>query len=683
MPEHTNHLIDETSPYLLQHAHNPVNWYPWSDEAFTEAKRLDKPVLLSVGYAACHWCHVMERESFENEQIASLMNDLFISIKVDREERPDIDQVYMRFVQMAAGNGGWPMTVFLTPDKKPFFGGTYFPPEDRYGRPGFPKVLKSIDHYYHNEKDQLKTVLNQVETVFTEIDLETKNDGQLPDKTIFNQAVEKLSRHYEPEYGGIGQAPKFPAAQAFQLFLRKYYNDRDDRYLRMIEMTLENMGKGGIFDQIGGGFARYSVDNEWLVPHFEKMLYDNAQLTSLYLDTYLMTKNIFYLNIAVEILNFVEREMLSVEGGFYSSLDADSEGEEGKFYTWTPKQVLQLLGEQNGSIFCNYYDISENGNFEGRNIPRVISDKPSLQQKFAKAPGEVDFILSEGKKILLDARSKRTRPSLDDKVIVSWNGLMLSAFARAYQVTGVDRYAEIIRSNVTFLQKKLVNADGLFHTYKNNQARIVAFLDDYANLIQGLIDAYEAIFNIDYLKWAVQLTDFVNSKFMDSNDSGYFYTSSDQEQLLIRLRDEQDQSIPSANGVMLMNLIRLSAYTGNKQYQKTAESLLSIYKDEFSANPYAYCSYLSALDFYLNKPKEIIIVSEGEFQTDRLLNKINSIYYPNKIKIYINTHTDLDLLDTELIKGKHPVDHKTTVYICTDHTCSPPLNQLELLENYL
>ncbi|HES58961.1 MAG TPA: thioredoxin domain-containing protein, partial [Caldithrix sp.] len=561
MNKKSNRLIHETSPYLKQHAYNPVNWYPWSKEAFDDAKRLNKPILLSIGYSACHWCHVMERESFENDQIAAIMNDLFINIKVDREERPDIDQIYMHFVQAASGQGGWPMTVFLTPEQKPFFGGTYFPPEDRYGRPGFPKVLKSISHYYHTDKAKLKSVIQQVDVVFAEYNSENEAIGNFPDEQVFNQAVTNLSRRYEPEYGGIGSAPKFPAVQTFQLFLRKYYNDRDKSYLDMVEHTLKNMGRGGIFDQIGGGFARYSVDNKWLVPHFEKMLYDNAQLASLYLDVYSITKNLFYLNIAENVLSFVEREMISDEGGFYSSLDADSGGEEGKYYTWSKAEVVKLLGKKKSEIFCRYFDITDKGNFEGVNIPHIVADKIQIAENFKISVEEVEAILSDCKNILREARSSRVYPGLDDKIIVSWNGLMLSAFARAFQITGSDRYAAILKANINFIKDKLYQDKKLKHTYKNNLAKIDAFIDDYANLIQGLLDAYEALFDTNYIQWAIELTQYVNDKFWDQQNDGYFYTSSDHENLLTRLKDTHDQSIPSANGIMSMNLFRLSAYT--------------------------------------------------------------------------------------------------------------------------
>ena len=678
-----NRLINESSPYLQQHAYNPVNWYPWSEEAFKEAKRLDKPVLLSIGYAACHWCHVMERESFENEQIAALMNDLFINIKVDREERTDIDQIYMHFVQAATGQGGWPMTVFLTPEQKPFFGGTYFPPEDRYGRPGFPKILKSISHYYHNDKTKLKTVLDQVDTVFDEFSTENEGTGKLPDENIFNQAVGKLSQFYEPEYGGIGSAPKFPTVQVFQLFLRKYHKDKDKTYLDMVEHTMRNMGQGGICDQIGGGFARYSVDNEWLVPHFEKMLYDNAQLSVLYLDTYLTTKDQFYLNIAVEILNFVEREMLSDEGGFYSSLDADSDGEEGKYYTWSKDEVIELLGERKGNIFCEFFDISKIGNFEGANIPRIVSDKNQLAMKCNISVEELNVILSDCINILREARSSRVYPGLDDKILVSWNGLMLTAFAKAFQVTGNEKYANILQTNIKYLKTKLYQNNNLKHIYKSNLAKIDAFIDDYANLIQGLLDSYEAVFDTDYLHWAIELTSYINKKFWDNKDGGYFFTSSEQEKLLIRLKDNHDQSIPSANGVMLMNLLRMSFYTGDNEYQEMAEQILTKYADNFKDNPYAYSSYLNALDFYLRKPKEITILMKKPDYQDSMLRSIYTHYIPNKIVIGLDNKSDTSLFNIDIVKGKDSGYHKTTIYVCSNSSCSPPITNSDELSTYL
>jgi uncharacterized protein YyaL (SSP411 family) len=683
MVKHGNRLIYETSPYLKQHAYNPVDWYPWSEEAFTEARRLDKPILLSIGYSACHWCHVMERESFENEQIAALMNELFINIKVDREERPDIDQIYMQFVQVTSGHGGWPMTVFLTPDQEPFFGGTYFPPEDRSGRPGFPKILKSISYYYHKDKVKLKSVVDQVDTIFAELNSANESNGNLPDVNVFNQALIKLAQYYEPEYGGIGTAPKFPAVQVFYLFLRKYHNDQDKKYLDMIEHTLQNMGCGGIFDQLGGGFARYSVDNEWLIPHFEKMLYDNAQLASLYLDTYLKTQNKFYLDIAEGILNFVICEMTSDEGGFYSSLDADSDGEEGKYYTWAREEVMKLLGQENGQIFCEYFDITETGNFEGKNILRIISDKDQVAKKFKIPVVELDVILSKSKKILLDARSKRVYPGLDDKIIVSWNGLMLSAFAKAYQITGTNRYAHIIQNNLTFLKNKLYQDNKLKHTYKNKLAKIDAFIDDYANLIQGLLDAYEALFDTDLIKWAIELTKHVNEKFWDKKGVGYYFTSSEQEKLLTRLKDNHDQSIPSANGVMLMNLFRIFFYTGNRSFQEMAEEILIRCSDNFIDNPYAYSSYLNALDFYLRKPKEIIIIPVNKDHKDTLIPQIFKTYISNKIIICNYNQIDPHLFGNELLTGKQAIDNKTTFYICSDFTCSPPITDIDELVYYL
>ena len=413
------------------------------------------------------------------------------------------------------------------------------------------------------------------------------------------------------------------------------------------------------------------------------MLYDNAQLASLYIDTYLKTKNKFYLTIAEDILSFIKREMFSDEGGFYSSLDADSEGEEGKYYTWSKEEVIKLLGEENGSIFCDYFDITEKGNFEGRNIPRIITDRLNLQKKFKKSPVELDLLLSEGKKVLMDARSKRVYPGLDDKIIVSWNGLMLSAFARAYQVTGNEEYAEIIQNNIVFLMNKLYQGNKLKHTYKSGQAKIDAFLDDYANLIQGLLDSYEALFNTDYLEWALKLTNHVNEQFWDNEGIGYYYTSSDQEALLIRLKDYHDQSIPSANGIMLMNLLRIFSYTGNNQFQKMAEQILFKLSNDFITNPYGYCSYLNALDFYLNKPKEIVILPVGEIKSNELNQKLINTYISNKIIIYLDKNVDETIFNEDNIKGKHSIDQKTTIYVCSDFTCSPPITSAEELANYL
>ena len=458
-----NRLVNESSPYLKQHAYNPVDWYPWDREALDKAINEDKPILLSIGYSACHWCHVMERESFENEEIAQLMNKYFINIKVDREERPDIDQLYMTFVQLTTGSGGWPMTVFLTPDQKPFFGGTYFPPESRYGRPGFKQVLHSVFDYYKNQKTNLMKNVTQVEMAFNDIYKEKGELKLLPQRGDFDSAVEKLTAYYEPVYGGIGNAPKFPAVQAMYLFLRQFLNDDDQNYLNMVTHTFRHMAEGGIYDQIGGGFARYSVDEKWLVPHFEKMLYDNAQLIQVYTDTFKLTRDNLFLKTACETADFVLRELTDAAGGFYSSIDADSEGVEGKYYVWEKNEVDTILKEES-AIFCAYYDISEFGNFEGHNILHISSSVENIAEKYDKSIDEVNKILENGRKKLFQKRSERIRPGLDDKIIASWNGLMLKGVIDAYRYVEEPEYLELALKNAHFIEKNLAKEDGgLFH----------------------------------------------------------------------------------------------------------------------------------------------------------------------------------------------------------------------------
>jgi len=680
MPVMTNHLINETSPYLLQHVHNPVDWYPWGDEALALAKKQNKPIFLSIGYSACHWCHVMEHESFEDPETAALMNELFINIKVDREERPDIDQVYMRFVQMSTGSGGWPMSVFLTADQKPFFGGTYFPPEDRYGKPGFKKLLEMVSDFYYNKKNELQKNLNQMEQAF-EQSLAEDSSGAIPDKQAWLTAAEQLSRFYEPEFGGIGNAPKFPAVQGLSLFLRAYKNTGQQHYLDMVEFTLKNMAEGGIYDQLAGGFARYSVDKEWFAPHFEKMLYDNAQLANLYLDTYLVTKNEFYLKISNEILEFVHKEMTSAEGGFYSSIDADSEGQEGLYYLWTREEIDALLDKESADVFCKRYDVRQTGNFESRNILHINQSIEELSKEFNLSHSEVEDVLSEANTILLKEREKRISPALDKKVIVSWNGLMVSAFARNVQLTKNSLFRETLKKNIQLMQNKLITKDGLLHTYKDGQAKHSAFLDDYANWIQGLLDAWEATFDGKYLQSAMGLTQQVNERFWDPIHKGYFYTSANQEQLIQRMKDDSDQSIPSGTGIMALNLLRLYSFSERQELLDIAEQIFSKYGADYSSNPYGYASHLNALNFYLNKPKEILLVLAESKMPNHLLEGIFGQYNPNKVVLIQEPNTTPNpVLTAGLFQGRSVIDQKATAYVCHNFSCSLPITtKAELL----
>ena len=676
MHKHTNRLINETSPYLLQHAHNPVDWFPWSDEALELAQKENKPIFLSIGYSSCHWCHVMEHESFENEEIAKIMNENFVCIKVDREERPDIDQVYMQYVQMATGSGGWPMSVFMTPDQKPFFGGTYFPPDDRYGRQGFKKLLLSMSNFYHNEKKELQRNLDKVDSVFI-ADREDKQkaaeENEMPTRQDWDSALKQLADYYEPVYGGIGRAPKFPAVTIFSLFLREYRNSGQQQYLNMVEHTLRNMANGGIYDQAGGGFSRYSVDEKWLVPHFEKMLYDNGQLVQLYLDTYLVTGKEYYMNIAEETLEFTLREMTSDEGGFYSSLDADSEGEEGKFYVWDKKEIDALLGEENAEIFNAFFGVTHSGNFEGKNILHVVTTLEQLAKNFTRPLEEIKTIINSGREKLLAEREKRVRPGLDDKVISSWNGLMLSAFSRAYQITQKEKYKNIIVENVSFIKEKLMVNGKLMRTYKDGKSKYDAFIEDYAILTNALLDAYEAVFDPDYIALAIQLNDYANTHFWDKENGGYFTASDQQEKLIKRMKDASDNSLPAGGGIMLMNNLRLFSYTEKAAYYQTSESILKKYGVEFTINPYGYGSYLAALDMYLEKPKEILIARKIDQNIDDYLQLLFGTYQPNKVVMVLVESDDYSALTASLVGGKKAIDGKVTSYVCQNFTCSLPV----------
>jgi uncharacterized protein YyaL (SSP411 family) len=677
----TNRLVNETSPYLLQHANNPVDWYPWGEEAFEKARTENKPILVSIGYAACHWCHVMEHESFENEETAKLMNDLFVCIKVDREERPDVDQIYMMFVQMTTGSGGWPLNVFLTPELEPFFGGTYFPPDHRYGRPSWQKTLKMASNFYHNEKESLNKNLNLIKEAYEKSMVESASEN-LPNNNTFDIAAKNLSKSYDMQYGGLGRAPKFPAVQPLSFFLRYYKSTGNKDYLDMVTYSLRNMAEGGIYDQIGGGFARYSVDNKWLVPHFEKMIYDNAQLVPVYIDAYLITKDDFYLRIVKETLEFVNKELKSEEGGFFSSLDADSEGEEGKFYVWEKSEIDELLGEHS-AIFCDYFDVTENGNFEGKNILNIQTDLYSSAKRFNKTEKEVQKILNECSKILMKSRDKRIRPGLDDKVLTAWNALMLSAYARVYQVLRDEKYKTIIEQNIQFLKKNLYKNGELLRTHNKGKSQYSAYLDDHAYLIAALIDSYEALFNPEYLEWAKELLEFTNQNFWDDKNAGYFYTAPDQKNLIYRMKDDNDQSIPSGTAVMAMNNLRFYSLSEDATLVEKTERIFKKYADKFESNPYGFSSYLLALDFYLQKPQEIVIISQKGKSAIEYYESIFNNYFPNKIVVSMPQYTNLQIFTASLLQGKEPIDGKTTVYVCHNFSCSQPIFSIEEFESYL
>jgi uncharacterized protein YyaL (SSP411 family) len=685
VPRHTNRLANETSPYLLQHAHNPVDWYPWGEEAFARARAEDKPILLSVGYSACHWCHVMERESFENEAIAAQMNRDFINIKVDREERPDVDAIYMSAVQMLTQQGGWPMTVFLTPDGKPFYGGTYYPPEDRWGRPGFPRLLEAIANAW---KTQRADVAQQSEAITAQLNEASDFSKGLPDAlltpTILQNAFETLSRQFDSHYGGFGSAPKFPQPANLDFLLRFHAYSHRQEPLAMVEKTLQQMALGGIYDQLGGGFHRYSTDAVWLVPHFEKMLYDNAQLAQTYTRCFQATGKAFYRGVAEETLEYVLREMTGPEGGFYSAQDADSEGEEGKFFVWTPEEVEAVLDAREAEVFCAFYDVTPHGNWEGRSILHVVMDVPEVAAKFGLSIEEAARILDGGREKLFAAREHRVKPGLDDKILAAWNGLMLAAFAEAAAVFDNDDFRQAAERNAGFVlsQMSFTDAQGrfrLYRTYRNGEAKLNGYLEDYAFTVDGLLWLYEATFDARWLDTARALTATMLACFWDEDGGGFFATSSDHETLIQRLKDWDDNATPSGNSVAVEVLLKLAVLTGEDSYRQKAARTLRKLGPVLEKHPYGFARMLSALDFYLSTPKEIALVGDpAEEATKALLRTVYASYLPNKV-VALAARPEAAPANIPLLADRPMRDGKPTAYVCENFACKEPVTTPERL----
>ena len=682
--EHTNRLIHETSPYLLQHSHNPVDWYPWGDEAFRKAKAENKPVLLSIGYSACHWCHVMERESFENEKIAALMNELFVNIKVDREERPDLDEIYMNAVQMLTGRGGWPMTMFLTPDGKPFYGGTYFPPEDRQGMPGFSRILQGVAQAYRERPaDVEKSVAQILEALHHMAESQPSEKDFARD--VIGESCEKIARAYDPENGGLGQAPKFPNAGVYELFLRHYHETANERYLEIVTHTLTKMGRGGIYDHVGGGFHRYSVDAKWLVPHFEKMLYDNAQLLRIYSQAYVITREPLFKSVVEESARYLLREMYHSEGGFYSTQDADSEGEEGKFFVWTPAEIDALLGAEDSEVFARMYDVTEEGNFEGKNILHPILTVDQASKFFRKEKLEIETLVSRAKGKLFAAREKRIKPFRDEKIIAAWNGLMLSGLAETIKITGDPSCVKAARRTVDFLFARMFCDGFLLHVYKDGQAKLRGYLDDYAFVTVGLLDLYEVLFDRSLIDRASELGEIMLREFWDERCGGLFYTGKSHEPLISRAKPVFDASIPSGNAMAAQLLLRLCRIVGNEDYRVRAETILRCYYDAMASQPFGFAHMFCALDCYLHPSKEIVVVGKNDdWRTADLIEEIHSVYLPNKVLQLGEPGQPLENI-SPLLAGKTQIDGRPTVYVCQNCTCSAPVtNRAELkplLEN--
>ena len=662
----TNRLINETSPYLLQHAHNPVDWYPWSDEAFAAAKAEDKPVLVSIGYSACHWCHVMEHESFEDEATAKVMNENFINIKVDMEERPDVDQIYMTFVQLTTGRGGWPMTVFLTPEKLPFFGGTYYPPTPRYGMPSFQQILTGIADAYRARRDE---ILHSAVDILGEMRRVAIADGSTSgfSTEILDHAFNSLSRSFDGKNGGFGGAPKFPPSMSMEFLLRYWKRTGNDLALEMVVTTARKMGDGGIYDQLGGGFHRYSVDAVWLVPHFEKMLYDNSQLIRIYLHLFQITQDEFFRRVAVQTLEYARREMLDAGGGFYSAQDADSEGEEGKFFVWTPAEVEAVLGQADSQVFNFFYDVSDDGNFEGKNILNVQFTVEAAAKALKRDASEVGEILERGSRLLFDAREQRVKPHRDEKVLTAWNGLMLGAFAEAAAVLRDAAYLEIATRNADFLLTELRRDGRLLRTWKNGQAKLDAYIEDYANLADGLIDLYQVAGDIRFLDEARDLADTMIDKFWDKDDGGFFFTSHDHEELIVRNKDFTDNATPSGNSVAADVLLKLSKITGDEKYERYATKVLGIAAAQARRYPQGFGRALAAMEFTSQPTREIVLINDdGE-----LADEVWRSYTPDKVVVHGNE--EAGPVDLPLLEGRSSIDGRHTAYVCKDFICQRPV----------
>jgi uncharacterized protein YyaL (SSP411 family) len=676
--KYTNRLIHETSPYLLQHSHNPVDWYPWGDEALARAKKEDKPMLLSIGYSSCHWCHVMENESFENEAIAKIMNERFVNIKVDREERPDLDELYMNAVQVMTGGGGWPMTVFLTPDLVPFHAGTYFPPEDRGGMPGFPKILVVVSDYYRNHREEVGKMEAQMKHALHQM-VEIVPSQETIDEKILAKAFETFESQFDSNYGGFGRAPKFPSSMALSFLLRYWKRTGSKEALRMVEVSLEKMANGGIYDHLGGGFHRYSVDERWLIPHFEKMLYDNALLSRTYFEAYQATGEERYRRVAEEALNYVIREMKSPEGGFYSTQDADSEGKEGKFYVWSRDQIKEMLGKEKGTPFCAYYGVTPQGNFEGESsVLNIASTIEKISELYGISIPELEEVLEEGRKKLFGERGKRVRPGRDEKILTSWNGLMISSFVDGFKVTENEKYLEEAKKTARFILDEMRKDGHLMRVFHQGKSQVKGYSEDYAFFIQTLIDLYEATFEIDWLKEADDLNRRMIHQFWDERNGGFFFTGKENELLIARSKNPYDNAIPSSNSVALFNLIRLGYLTGEESLKQKAEQIIHLFYKFLSEHPSGFTHMLSGLSFFLD-PEEIgIIGSKNDHRAKSMLQEIYGAYLPNKILSLKDPQEPIEGSWFPFLMEKGATE-VPTAFVCKKFTCLPPVrNEKEL-----
>lgn len=679
----TNHLITAKSPYLLQHAHHPVDWYPWGEEAFERARAEDKPVFLSIGYATCHWCHVMAHESFESEEVASLLNRYFISVKVDREERPDVDHVYMSACQALTGHGGWPLSIFMTPEGKPFFAGTYFPRTGRPGVRGFVDVLEQIAALWRRERSRLSEAGERIADALQDHALRPAEACELGLHTL-SEGYYQLASSFDSSWGGFGGAPKFPSPHHLTFLLRWFKRSGDAQALAMVEKTLRSMRAGGIFDQLGGGFHRYSVDERWLVPHFEKMLYDQALTALAYLETFQVTQEAYYAHVAREVFGYVLRELTGPHGGFYSAEDADSEGMEGKFYLWTPQEIIAEAGREAGELFCRYYGVSEEGNFEhGASILHAVGALEEFADREGMSVEALEAQLAAVRSRLFEVRTGRVRPLVDDKILTGWNGLMIAALSKGAQALGEREWEQAGRRAADFVLSELRGSDGkLFRRYRDGDKAFSAYVEDYAFLCWGLIELYEACFDLRYLEEAIALTREMIECFWDEAYGGLFFSGKENEPLIAQTKDVYDGATPSGNSVAALNLLRLSRLSGNHQFEEKAAQLVRTFAAQIAAYPMAYCHFLNALDFYLGPTQEIVIAGDRrEAQTQGMIERVQRRFLPGKV-VLLREPGPLEArlaaiapFTAEMV----PVEERPTAYLCELFSCRQPITDVETL----
>ena len=667
----TNRLAREKSPYLLQHAHNPVDWFAWGDEAFAKARRENKPVFLSIGYSTCHWCHVMERESFEDEKVGAFLNEHFVNIKVDREERPDVDKIYMTFVQATTGGGGWPMSVFLTPDLKPFFGGTYFPPDNRHGRLGFLPLLRQIAALWQEHRDELTHSAAEIHARLAAATAGSTASNLLLTPDVLRHATAVFKSAYDPRHGGFGSAPKFPQPSVPLFLFRCARRFHDEEAMRMVLHACERMAAGGIHDQLGGGFARYSVDAEWRVPHFEKMLYDNAQLAQLYLDAFLVSGDARHAEVVRDILDYVLRDMTHPAGGFYSAEDADSEGHEGKFYCWTKDELSKLLTVEEFNVIVRCFGITETGNFIDHSHPHPLPGQNVLSISDSNMPAKDQPLFVSAKRKMFDARSQRVRPQLDDKILASWNGLMLGAMTRAAVVLGGENYRAAAEKNLAFIREKLWDEKSgtLSHRWRDGERDNVQLLEAHAFMLAGALELYEATLVPQHLDFAVVLAEAMIAKFYDPENGGFWQSAVDSRDLILRVKDDYDGAEPSGNSAATLALLKLAAITGREDLRSPAETTLRLFAHRLQNFPQAMPFMLHAVDFWLEEPRRVVIAGNPDSPVAReLLRAAHSVYQPNKIVLG-------NVGAVEAFARTLPAKDGPLAYLCTGQACQPPTKQ--------